>query len=136
MLRAFLGSVGVLFLMASLVTADDKTNQDKNANKDKHQQATITKVDRKNHTVTVRMKDKNGKEVTKDFKLAEDIRMLDEKGNVAAIDVFQSGNDVLVVEREGKLVEMKKHNPKDKNLKEKNTNPNPIKSGTTNNKGS
>ncbi len=133
MLRAVFGSVAVLFLTASLVAADDKTNQDKNATKNKGQQATITKVDPKTHTVTVRMKDKNGKEVTRDFKLTEDIRMLDEKGNVAAIDVFQSGNEVLVVEREGKLVEMRKHNVKDKDSKDLNKSPN--KSGT-NNKGS
>ncbi len=131
MLRAFFGSVVVLFLMASLVTADDKTNQEKNVQNNKYQKAKITKVDRKNHTITVQMKDKNGKEVTKNFKLAEDIRLLDEKGDVAAIDVFQSGNDVLVIEREGKLVQMKKPNAKEKNLKDQNTNPkkntNPIK---------
>ncbi|SRR5579883_897626 len=131
MLRAFLGSVAMLFLMVSLVTADDKTNQEKNVQNNKYQKAKITKVDSKNHTVTVQMKDKNGKEVTKNFKLAEDIRLLDEKGDVAAIDVFQAGNDVLVIEREGKLVQMKKPNAKEKNLKDQNTNPkkntNPIK---------
>lgn len=131
MLRVFLGSVGVLLLMVGLVGADDKANQNKNTKDKKYQKATITKVDSKNHTITVKMKDKNGKEVTKNFKLAEDIRMLDEKGDVAAIDVFQSGNDVLVVEREGKLVEMKKPNAKEKkNLKNEKTNP--IKSNGNN----
>ena len=121
MLRASLCLVVGLALGAGGLLAADK---DTKSDKGQTHKATITKVDHKNHTVTVRMKDKNGKEVTKDFKLAEDIRMLDEKGNVAAIDVFQSGNDVLVIEREGKLVEMKKHNANDKNPKDQKTNPN------------
>ena len=71
----------------------------------KHE-ATITKVDSKNGTVTVQMKDKNGKEVEKVFTLTGESRYLDSTGREAAMDVFQSGNEVLVVEEEGKLVQM------------------------------
>ncbi len=91
----------------------------------KHE-ATITKVDSKNHTVTVQMKDKNGKEVEKTFTLTGESRYLDSTGREAAMDVFQSGNEVLVVEEEGRLVQMQqkgktsgenKSNEKKDNLK-------------------
>ena len=48
----------------------------------------------------------------KTFKLAEDIRYMDSTGKVAAVDVFTSGDYVLIVEREGKIHEMKKHDRK------------------------
>src|SRR5215469_14039088 len=104
MLRLFISSVVVLAFSVGFLMADDKNFKD---NKAKHtQKATITKVDKSTGTVTVRMKDKNGKDVEKTFKLAEDIRYFDSTGKVAAVDVFQSGNDVLVVEEEGHLREL------------------------------
>lgn len=105
MLRAMLTStLLVVFLGAGFANGDDKdAKQNKN---DKSTKATITKVDRQKGTITVKMKDANNKEVQKTFKLAEDVRMLDSNGRVAAIDVFEAGNDVLVVEREGKLKEI------------------------------
>jgi hypothetical protein len=119
--RAFLCS-GVVFLVVALgATAEDK-NKDKKENKD-HKQATITKVDAKKGTITLKMKDKNGKEVEKMFTLAEDVRMLDDTGKIVAIDVFESGNEVLVIEREGKIHEVKKHKHTDKD-KDKNSKPN------------
>jgi uncharacterized protein YigE (DUF2233 family) len=78
------------------------------AKKGHKHEATITKVDAKNGTVTVKMKDKNGKDATKTFKLTEEVRMWDDAGRAVAIDVFQSGNDVLIVEAEGKLREIRK----------------------------
>ncbi len=99
MFRTFLSLALTLTLTGfTAVRAEDAKDK---ANKG--QQATITKVDAKNHTVTVRMKDKSGKEVEKTFKLTEDIRYLDSTGKVAAVDVFRSGDEVLVVEAEGQL---------------------------------
>lgn len=49
-----------------------------------------------------------GKDVEKTFRFTEDIRMLDSTGRAVAIDVFQSGDDILVVEVEGKLKEVHK----------------------------
>jgi len=95
-------AVGVLGLCVAAEKADTKSG-DKKGN-----EATITKVDQKNHTITVRMKDAQGKEVEKTFKLTEDVRYLDSTGKVAAIDVFQSGNQVLIVEEQGKLKEVHK----------------------------
>ena len=73
----------------------------------KGEEATITNVDAKKGTVTVRMKDQNGKDVERTFTLAEDARYFDSTGRVAAVpDVFRSGNEVLVVEEQGKLKQM------------------------------
>jgi hypothetical protein len=104
MLRVILSTFAVLSLcMASIVTASDQGTKD-----EKGVKATITKVDAKARTVTVKMKDKDGKDVEKTFKLAEDIRYFDSTGRAAAIDVFESGNEVLIIEREGMLKEMRK----------------------------
>ncbi len=114
MFRGLMGSIAVLGLCVGLaVAADTKDAKDK---KDaKQEQATITKVDPKNNTVTVKMKDKDGKDVEKTFKLTGEVRMFEEpSGKAAAIDIFSAGNDVLIVEEEGKLVEMHKNTAKDK----------------------
>jgi len=110
MLRAMLCSAAVLALCVggAFAQATKDKNDTKNQNKGKQAHATITKVDAKNGTVTVRMKNKEGKEETRTFKLAEDIRYIDSTGRVAAIDIFRSGDDVLVVEERGQLKEMKK----------------------------
>lgn len=120
MLR-FLLCCALVFSMAGLASAQaPNTNknpaqnpnpaQNRADNKDnkKGQEATITKVDAKNHSVTVKMKDKDGKEVEKTFKLAETVQYLDSTGRVAALDIFKSGDMVLVVEAEGQLKEMHK----------------------------
>jgi len=71
-------------------------------------QAIITHVDAKKGTVSVRMKDENGKDINKTFHLTEDAEYYDSTGRVGAIDVFQSGDQVLIFEAEGKLKEVKK----------------------------
>ena len=73
-----------------------------------HAQATITKVDAKKGTVAVTMKDKEGKETEKTFKLMDDAEYFDTTGRVATIDLFQSGDEVLIVETEGKIKELQK----------------------------
>ena len=118
MLRRFVGSMVVLFLCVGLAVAADKndtkttkdTKDTKSAKDKKGQKATITKVDRKNRTITVRMPGKDGKAETRTFRLTEEVRMLDSTGRAVAIDVFQSGDEVLVFEAEGKLKELHKHN--------------------------
>jgi hypothetical protein len=69
---------------------------------------TITKVDPKQGTITVKMKNKQGKEVEKTFTLVEDAEYLDSAGHVAALEVFRSGDKVLIIEGEGQLKGMKK----------------------------
>jgi uncharacterized protein YigE (DUF2233 family) len=114
MLRVLLCSMTALAFViasASTVQAQKATGKDKaTAGKTdkKGHEATITKVDAKKGTITVKMKDKTGKEVEKTFKLTDDIRYFDSTGRAARIDVFQSGNEVLVVEEEGRLREVHK----------------------------
>jgi hypothetical protein len=69
-------------------------------------------VDPKNGTVTVRMKDRDGKDQEKVFRLTEDVRYFDSTGKAVAIDVFRSGDYILFVERDGMLKEM--HQDKDR----------------------
>ncbi len=114
MLRTALCSI-LMFALVGFVAAADKDAKDAKTNANKGQKATITKVDAKNHTVTVKMKDKDGKEAEKTFKLTEDIRYLDSTGKVAAIDVFRNGDEVLVVEEEGHLKELHKAKPGETN---------------------
>src|SRR5262249_11286213 len=59
-----------------------------------------------------------GKEGEKTFKLTGDIRLLDETGRVVKIDVFESGQDALIVESEGRLRELRRgaHAPQARTL--------------------
>lgn len=70
-------------------------------------QATITKVDAEKGTITVTMKDEDGKSTEKVFELIEDAEYVDSTGAVATIDFFQSGDEVLVIESDGQLAELK-----------------------------
>lgn len=85
---------------------DGKITELKQCNQ--HAQATITNVDVKKGTVTVMTKDKKGKDVEMTFKLMEDAEYFDSTGKVSKLDVFQSGDEVLIIESEGKLTELKK----------------------------
>ncbi len=117
MLRVLLCSMTALALFVAGATAqgqkdkaaDKGTTTEKGTTKGKKREAKITKVDPKKGTITVEMTDKSGKKTTKTFTLTEDIRYFDSTGRAAAVDVFQSGDEVLVVESEGKLKEVHKH---------------------------
>jgi hypothetical protein len=106
MLRLLLCSTAVLGLMVGGLVADEAKKEKEKGKK--HNEATITKIDAKKGEVEVRMKNKEGKEVEKTFKLEGDIVYLDSTGRVATVDFFRSGDDVLVLEESGHLKEMKK----------------------------
>jgi hypothetical protein len=78
-------------------------------------EATITKVDPSAGTVTLKMKDQNGKDVEKVFRLTQDAEYLDSTGRVATLDVFRSGDQVLVIEGEGHVTGLKKSDKKSDN---------------------
>ncbi len=114
-----LGFISSLIFVGFLAAQNQNQNQNQNAqnkpnqstadqSKDK-QSAKITNVDAKSGTVTVQMKDQNGKDVSKSFKLTEDIRYFDSTGKAIAVDVFRSGDDVLFVEAQGRLRELHRH---------------------------
>jgi Ca2+-binding EF-hand superfamily protein len=69
---------------------------------------TITKVDAQKGEITVKATDPNGKQHTKTFRLTRDVRIFDETGRAVAIDVFESGDQALVLEREGILQELRR----------------------------
>jgi hypothetical protein len=101
MQRMVLSAALGLVLSVGVAAADDKKSDDKG------HRATITKIDAKNHTLMVKMKGKDGKDTEKTFKLTEEIRYADSTGKVVAVDVFKSGDEVLVLEADGKLKEVK-----------------------------
>jgi uncharacterized protein YuzE len=112
MFRSMLWSllmVGVCvgFAAAEKDKADPKDKADKKA-----KEAKITKVDAKKSTVTVTMPVK-GEDVVKTYKLAEDIEYMDSTGKVATIEIFTSGDMVLIVEVDGKITQMKKKEKSD-----------------------
>lgn len=127
MLRTMLGAVAMVGLCVALAAAD-KQQADKKGDKGQ-KEAKIIKVDPKNHTVTVRMTNNEGKEVEKTFKLAEDIVYADSTGKVATAAIFTSGDMVLFVEAEGHITKMMKKNkgdspqknPNEKDKKRKNS---------------
>lgn len=71
-------------------------------------QPTITKVDARRGTVTVKMENERGMDVEKLFQLTEDVEYLDSTGRVATLDVFECGDEVLIIEMEGKIKELKR----------------------------
>jgi len=78
-------------------------------------EATITKVDPNLGTVTLKMKNQDGKDVEKVFRLTQDAEYLDSAGRVATLDVFRSGDQVLVIEGEGHITGLKKSDKKSDN---------------------
>lgn len=112
MLRVILGLAAALSVSAATLLAADNQDKDKKNDQDKdRKKATITKVDPRAGTVTVKMKDKDGKDQEKTFRLTEDVRYLDSTGKAVAVDVFRSGDYILVVEAEGKLKELRQNTP-------------------------
>jgi membrane protein implicated in regulation of membrane protease activity len=108
MLRLFTTfcAVAALTLFTSGLRAEDKAAKDQGAKDNKGVQAQITNMHEQDGTVTVKLKDKSGKDVEKTFKLTGAVRYFDSTGRVAALDIFRSGDQVLVVEKEGKLSEL------------------------------
>ncbi len=107
MSRWFFVAVPLIVLTAAgVASADEKGRKDNNDQK--YATGTITKVDAKNGEITVKFHDARGKEAEKTFHLSKEVRLLDETGRVAAVDVFESGSDVLVLEREGRLQELRR----------------------------
>jgi len=107
MLRFLLAVLAVAGLAAAPLQADEfkGKQQDKSS---KHAPVTITKIDAKKGEITVKYTGDKGKEHEKTFQLTGDVKIIDETGRVVAIDVFESGNEALILEAEGKLKEMRR----------------------------
>jgi hypothetical protein len=74
------------------------------------QEATITKVNKQARTITVRMKDKTGRESEKTLKLSPDTVFSDNTGRECSLDDFHSGNEVRVILQGGHVKELQKEN--------------------------
>jgi Ca2+-binding EF-hand superfamily protein len=104
MLRAMRCAVPVLaFLVVGLPAADDKP-----AVKDDGVSGVVVKVDAKAHTVTLRLKDAQGKDVEKTFTLGDGVMITDETGKLSGLDTVQPGDAVVAVEKEGRLTELRR----------------------------
>lgn len=106
MARSLLALSTLLVLLTGSLLADDK--EQKHPAGAKTTNATIAKVDAKKHTITVKYTDDKGKTQEKTFQLTSDVRLLDETGRVVDLAVFESGNEALLVESEGKLRELRR----------------------------
>ncbi len=107
MFRSMLFSLVMLGVFASFAAADKGKTASKDNTDKKVKEAKVIKVDAKKGTVTVKL-EVEGKEVEKTFKLAENIEYADSTGKVAVIDIFTSGDMVLMFEEDGKITKMKK----------------------------
>ncbi len=83
--------------------ADDKAD-----NKDKPQRGEFSKMDPGAGTLTVKMKDKDGKPIEKTFKLTKETKGYDVDGEERELDVFRSGDQILVLSRKGEVNELRK----------------------------
>ena len=106
MLRASVIALTVVVLLAGRALTDDQGKKDKDGAKPAH--VTITKLDAKKGEITVKYTDDTGKTREKTFQLTKDVRLLDETGRLVKIDVFESGNDALVLESAGKVRELRR----------------------------
>ena len=108
MFRSILCSVLMLGVVCAGFT--EATGQEKGVKTAKKgKEAKLTKLDAKKHTATVTMKSKaDSADVSKTFKLAEDIEYVDSDGKVGSIQIFTSGDMVLIFETEGTITKMAK----------------------------
>ena len=99
------GLVVLIFLVGNLRAAQDKEQPQKDF--PQHTRVTITKIDAKKGEITVKYTDDKGKEEHKTFKLTQDVKMFDETGRIAAIEVFESGDEALILAAQGQLKELR-----------------------------
>jgi hypothetical protein len=99
------GLVVLILLVGNLRTAQDKEQPQKDF--PQHTRVTMTKIDAKKGEITVKYTDDKGKEEHKTFKLTRNVKIFDETGRVAAIDVFESGDEALILAAQGQLMELR-----------------------------
>ena len=99
------GLVVLILLVGNLCAAQDKEQPQKDF--PQHTRVTITKIDAKKGEITVKYTDDKGKEEHKTFKLTRDVKIFDETGRIAAIDVFESGDEALILAAQGQLKELR-----------------------------
>ena len=104
--RCLLAAFAAATLLSGSVLADETDKKDRDSSR--HTPVTITKIDARKGEITVKYTDDKGKEQHKTFELTRDVKFFDETGRVVAIDVFESGNEALILAAEGKLKELRR----------------------------
>ena len=98
MWRAATGAAAVFFLCLSPLSAADE----------RPTRGTLVGVDVTRGTVTVKIGDREGKEVEKTFRLGDRFQATDEAGKAVSIRIFRPGDIVRFTERDGKLRELRR----------------------------
>ena len=102
---AVLSSILLLFSFGAAAEAQDKKDPSP------PKSMTVTHVDAAKGAIAVKYTDGTGKTLEKTYQLTEDVRIFDETGRLGNIAVFQSGDEVLLVESEGRLREVRRAAP-------------------------
>src|SRR5271170_3014465 len=97
----------VVVIIPAAILADDR---DRIQAGDKHQ-ATVTNVDLQTHMLTVKMKDRDGKDVQRTFNFEPNSRFTDENGKTAQWNSLKAGDQVSLTEKQGQLQQLTKVNP-------------------------
>ena len=97
--------VALILLVGNLRAAQDKDQPQKDF--PQHTRVTITKIDAKKGEITVKYTNGKGKEEHKTFTLTREVKIFDETGRIAAIDVFESGDAALILAAQGQLKELR-----------------------------
>jgi hypothetical protein len=105
MLRILCGSGLVL---AMLLLGEAGAGDRKDAKNERVTRATITRIDATRNTITLKWRDKNGKEMERTLELTNGPKIFDEKGKAVQVNVFSEGGNLYVVEREEKVYELRK----------------------------
>jgi hypothetical protein len=120
MRRSFPAALAVVGVLAATAIAADKQAPDKQTagQKTASTAVTVTKIDPAKHEITLSFKNDKGETQERTFRLTEDVRLLDETGRAADVALFESGNEALVIESEGKLKELRRmpHRGRTQNL--------------------
>jgi hypothetical protein len=74
-------------------------------------QPTITNVDARAETITVKMTGDDGRDVGRVFQFIEGVEYVDSTRRFACLDVLRCDHDVLVIEMEGQIMELKRATP-------------------------
>jgi hypothetical protein len=107
MVRALIGGVLVAALFVGGLEARDK-QVIKEKVVHKPFRAKVVRVDGKKNVVVLR-RTVDGKEIEKRFTFHKDTRFFDHAGKTATIEVFRPGNEVMITERDGRIIEMRPH---------------------------
>jgi hypothetical protein len=99
--KSFCAVIALALLMGSLRAAE------KAANDNKPQRGEVTNVDTGAGTLTVKLRDQDGKEVEKTFKLTGEAKFYRADGQATELNAFRSGDQIVLLARKGAVSELR-----------------------------